>query len=88
MTTSVRMDQARRSFQQDLRAKVKKKRQITKTKRVIAKPRTGEASLDEIREAIAELHAAVNKGATGSVSFTVTERDAAGRIKSFTVDHK
>lgn len=84
----VQIDEARRSLQQDLRAKAKKKRELAKAKRPPAKASASEASLNEIRDAISALHEMVKKGTAGSVSFNVTARDASGRIKSFTVDQK
>lgn len=88
MTIPVQIDEARRSLQQDLRAKAKKKRELAKAKRPPAKARASEASLNEIRDAISALHEMVKKGTAGSVSFNVTERDSSGRIKSFTVDQR
>lgn len=79
---------ARQRFQEELyaRASGKRIRALARTNRKPPEQKAEQASVVELLKEILEFLKGYKPGASGSVEFTVTERDADGKIKSFKVE--
>jgi hypothetical protein len=82
------LDTTRRDFQENLRAKASKKRELVKAKIKAAPKKVDKVSNVDLMTEMREIKALLQKrgAAKGSVEFVVTERDENGKIKSFKVN--
>jgi hypothetical protein len=81
------LDTSRRDFQETLREKASKKRELVKAKVKAAPKKVAVSNVDLLAE-IREIQALLKKrgAGKGSVEFVVTARDENGKIKSFKVN--